>query len=293
MPPRAKTPRTSTPVENLGQLSWDDLGVIEALDRLGSPGRAARELGVSVSKVYRRVAELERALGAPCVERGVAGKLTETGRSMAQIARQTAASLAMVRQALRLGTEQLAGEVSLTTVEGFIPLIAPALAALSARAPQLSIALDVGFHGPSLRRREVDVALAVMHDPPEGLWGRRVMTIRYGVFGTPALRAAASPPWIVLGRPLLTTPQAAWERIHARPVALRCATLSTQIAFAKAGVGLCVVPTRLAALHPELSPLDGYDLSSLDRPAWLLTHPDLRDTPRVRAVLDTLLAALA
>ena len=33
-------------------------------------------------------------------------------------------------------------------------------------------------------------------------------------------------------------------------------------------------------------------LVHLERPAWLLTHPDLRDVPRVRVVMDALGAAL-
>ncbi len=274
--------------------SWDDLRVLEALDRLGTTGRAARELGVSVSKVYRRIALLEEAVGSPCVQRGAgAGKLTETGRALAAIARQTASSVTAVKQGLRLAARDLDGEVSLTTVEGFIPLIAPALASLSERAPKLRVSLDIGFQGPSVRKREVDVSLAVVPKPPQGLWGKRVMTIRYAAFGTQRAIDTSPRRWIVLGRPLLSTPQAIWERAHAKPIVLRASSFTTRLQLARESAGIAILPRRVAALHGELLELEEHRLDALDRPAWLLTHPDLRDVPRVRAVLDALATALA
>ncbi len=273
--------------------SWDDLRVIEALDRLGATGRVARELDVSVSKVYRRIARLEAAIGAACVERGAgAGRLNDTGRALAAIARQTETSVAAVTQGLRLASADLDGEVSLTTVEGFVPLVAPALAALAERAPKLRVSLEIGFQGPSVRRREVDIALAVVPKPPEGLWGKRLMTIRYGVFGTARAIDASPRRWIVLGKPLLSTPQAAWEKSHAEPVALRTASFSTKLTFIRSGTGIGILPRPIAALHPELREVEGQRLDALDRPAWLLTHPDLRRVPRVRAVFDALASAI-
>jgi DNA-binding transcriptional LysR family regulator len=267
--------------------------VLEALDRLGTTGRAARELGVSVSKVYRRIAQLEAAVGSPCVHRGAgAGKLTETGRALATIARQTASSVTAVKQGLRLAARDLDGEVSLTTVEGFVPLIAPALASLSERAPKLRVSLDIGFQGPSVRKREVDIALAVVPKPPQGLWGKRVMTIRYAAFGTQRAIDTAPRRWIVLDRPLLSTPQALWEKAHAKPIVMRSSSFSTRLDLARSGTGIAILPRRVAALHGELVELDEHQFDSLDRTAWLLTHTDLREVPRVRAVLDALASAL-
>lgn len=269
--------------------SWDDLRVIEALERLGTAGRVARELGVSVSKVYRRIARLEETVGAPCIERGAgAGRLTDTGRALAAIGRQTQASIAGVTQRLRLAAADLDGEVRLTTVEGFIPLIAPTVQRLLDQNRRLRIDVEVGDRGPSVRRREVDLALTVI-EPPEGLWGKRLFTITYGVYGTAGAVAVDPPRWIVLG-PTSTTPQATWERANATPVVLRTNSLATTLRFVLAGLGVAILPRRLADLHPELveAPAWGTALEPLDRPAWIVTHPDLRDVPHVRAVMDAL-----
>lgn len=268
--------------------------MLEAFDRLGSAGRAARELDISVSKVYRRLAALEQTLGFACLIRGAGvARLNETGVALAAVARKTSASIEAVRQEVRLAQDQLDGEVSLTTVEGFVPLVAPPLAALAQRWPRLRISLDVSFQGPSVRKREVDLALAVLSTPPEGLWGKKVLTIRYGVYGTRAAIAQEPRRWVVFGRPLHTQPQAAWERAHAKPVVLSTASIAAKIAFLQAGVGVGILPKRVAALHPDLLELPHERLSELERPAWLLTHPDLREVPRVRAVFDALKSSLA
>jgi len=49
---------------------WDDLRYLEALTRHGSATAAAREIGVAVSTVYRRLGALEESLGGPVVVKG-------------------------------------------------------------------------------------------------------------------------------------------------------------------------------------------------------------------------------
>ncbi len=50
-------------------LSWDDLRSLEAPERTVKPGQAARELGISLSMLYRRIAELEQSVGRLCLKR--------------------------------------------------------------------------------------------------------------------------------------------------------------------------------------------------------------------------------
>lgn len=270
--------------------SWDDIQFLEALDRLGTPGRVARELGVSASTVYRRIGQLEETIGARCLVHGT-GRLTDIGLALAAVGRQTAASLAQVSQQVRFAEQDIDGEVSLTTVEGFIPLIAGPLADVLERFPRLRVSLHVLDQGPSVRRREVDVALAVIPSPPQGLWGRRLFAIRYGAFGTAHAVARAPRRWIVGER---TAAHAEWEKEHAVPVVARTSSLATMIALARHGAGVAIMPKRLAALEPSLvEAIDlGPSLEALDRPAWLLTHPDLQEAPRVRLLMEALIQAL-
>ncbi len=272
-------------------MSWDDVRYLEALERLGSLGRVARELRVSVSTVYRRIAIVERAVGARCVMQGTA-ELTPAGKHLASVGKQMATAMAAVEQTVRHARETVDGAVSLTTVEGFVPLLAEPLATLSARHPNLRVRLVIADQGPSVRKQEVDIALAVIAKPPAGLWGRRLFAIRYGAFGTAQAARAKSPRWLLADR---TPEHAEWEtRQGAEPI-LRTNSLLAALALAREGVGLAVLPKRLAALYPDLVEVPRFapSLEMLDRPAWLLTHPDLRTVGRVRATMDAVIRAFA
>jgi DNA-binding transcriptional LysR family regulator len=54
-----------------------------------------------------------------------------------------------------------------------------------------------------------------------------------------------------------------------------------------AGLGLAVLPCFVADTLPALQRV-GEPLPELDTQAWLLTHADLRDTVRIRVVMDAL-----
>jgi DNA-binding transcriptional LysR family regulator len=52
-----------------------------------------------------------------------------------------------------------------------------------------------------------------------------------------------------------------------------------------AGLGLGVLPTRAARLWPQLRPLSPVIARGT---GWIVVHPDLRQLPRIRVVIDML-----
>jgi len=270
---------------------WDDLRCLEALARTGNAAAAGRELEVATSTIYRRIDALEEALGAPVLLRGAPTlTLTSEGERLVSTARRTRQELDAVRQTS--APDVVEGRVRLTTVEGFLPLLVAPLAKLAAAHPDLEVELHLGDSGPSVRRREADVALAVMANPPEGLVGRRLLRIGYGVFGTPEALARRPRRWVVLGPPLTHTPEAAWEREHATNVAVATGSRNAFLALLGRGVGVGLLPRPMS--HEGL--VEDHDLrdacAHLHRDAWTLVHPESKDVARVRAVLDVLVAAL-
>ncbi|MDQ3037269.1 MAG: substrate-binding domain-containing protein, partial [Myxococcota bacterium] len=200
-----------------------------------------------------------------------------------------------VAGAARASETQMSGEVSLTTVEGFLPYLVGPIATLTAKHPGLRIALHLADTGPSVRNREVDVAIGVMPRPPAGCWGRRALRIRYGVFGTKeALARRPGPRWIVTGATLRHTPEAEWERTHAHDVAAS-GSRTAMIALLRRGVGIALVPRVMALPHPELAEAKAHraSIGHLERVAWVLAHPDARKSPRVVALMKALTKELA
>lgn len=271
---------------NVTTPSWDDLRYLEALARSGDVAAAARELEVSASTVYRRIAALEASTGTRCLARSTGTtELTEAGRAFADAGRRMREALERTAGDVRRRDESLAGTVSLTTVEGMAPLLAEPLRALRATHPEIRVDLVLSDRGPSVRRREVDVAISIVKRPPAECWGRRLFRFDYAVFGT-AAALAAEPSWVVLGEANASTPEAKWERQHATTIAVATVNRGAFLALVRGGVGLGLLPRPLAKLYPELveDTTRREGLRALDRVAWVLTHEAHRKSPRIAAV---------
>jgi len=81
------------------------------------------------------------------------------------------------------------------------------------------------------------------------------------------------------------------ERLgHTGPIALSLRSYGTFFAAVRAGVGVGVLPTMLGEHEPGLVCVE----ADVPMPfsLWILTHPDLRTSPRVRAVMDGMYAYL-
>lgn len=276
--------------------SLDDLRYLEAFERLGSATAAGRDLGVAASTVYRRIAALEQAVGFVCLER--TRGITAAGRELAALARSTGASLAGIARRARDRREEVRGTITVTTIDGFGPLLVAPIAALAAAFPLLRVDVHISDAGLSVRKGQAEIGLGLLANPPNTLVGRKLFPVQFGVFGTRAL--AAEPEharWLVLGAPLHTTWLGQWEREHVPRDRIAFATPSRRLLvdLTAAGVGLNLMPARLAAEHPELVELKQFRAATaaLTRPAWILTHPDLRKDARVSAVMKTLARHLA
>ncbi len=275
--------------------SWDDLRHLESLERLGSASAASRELGVAPSTIYRRVASLEQTLGVVCYSprEGVTG----VGRELAELARRTRTSLSRIRRHALDAHDAIEGRLTLTTIDGFVPVLVDALATIARTYPKLELVLDVSDTGLSVRRGEADITLTAVEHPPRQLVGRKLFTADFGVYGTEDLAAEHEhAPWVVLGPPLHNSSVARWERAMTRERRVAVATSSrlTLNRLIAAGVGIGAIPRVMATSLPGLVEIDAYRHRARDvtLPAWLLTHEDLRGQAAVKAVMQTLVEAM-
>jgi molybdate transport repressor ModE-like protein len=278
-------------------ISWDDLRHLEAIHRTGSVGHAARELRVSASTVYRRIAVLEAALGHACIVRGLEpAVLTDAGRALARVGETMRRSLAVATGAVRARETEISGEVSVTTVEGLAPFLVAPIAALTEKHPALRVVVHLADSGPSVRLREVDVSVGIMPRPPVGCVGRRVLRIPYGVFG-PKDQAQRwpGPRWVVRGSRLRHSPEAEWEAKHASEIAAASSLFTGLVELCVGGIGVGLMPRMIAARYPSLIELPKYRerTASLERTAWVLVHPEQKKTPRVAALVSALVEGFA
>ena len=76
-----------------------------------------------------------------------------------------------------------------------------------------------------------------------------------------------------------------------RPLALRTNDVVGLFAAVRAGIGVAVLSNYMAELAPELVCIEAGD-ELLRREFWMVVHTDVRRSPGVRAVMDTIVEIL-
>ncbi|SMH61600.1 LysR family transcriptional regulator [Azospirillum agricola] len=269
-------------------LSWDDVRIFLELARTGSLSAAARVLRISHATVGRRVAALEADLGRTLVERRADGyALTVEGEAVFRLADgMDERALAILRRGGR--EEGLTGTVRLTATQALTDrFLVPRLGPFRARHPGIDLEVTVDNRTLSLARREADLAIRMARPEHGDLVARRLSTVAYGLF------AIAGAPDALIGydEALADLPEAVWLARHAggRRVAFRSNSVQAQLAAARAGFGAALLPVWLAAGETDLQPVAMAGLP-LTRELWLVLHRDMKEVPRVRAVIDHLVA---
>ena len=272
-------------------LDWEDLRVFVALARAGSLSAAARDLRVSHATVGRRVADLEAVVGAVLFDRRAAGyALTAEGQAVLDLAAgMDERAQSILRRAGRDGG--LTGTVRLTATEIVGErFLVPRLAAFRHAHPGIDLEVMTDHRTLSLARREADVAIRLARPEAGELVTRRLASIAYGLY------AAADATDAVIGYDdsLAHVPEMRWLARHAAGcrVAFRSNSLAAQLSAARAGFGRALLPRWLAEAEPGLVPV-APPAPLPEREAWLVVHRDLKDVPRVHALIDHVVAVFA
>ncbi|MFG1318219.1 LysR family transcriptional regulator [Xanthobacter autotrophicus] len=283
-------------------MDWDDLRIFLQLARTGRMAGAGRALGLDDTTVGRRVARLEKEVGAPLVARaGRRTVITEQGQKLAQAAEEMESIV--LRKIVGLGEAgmQVAGRVRIGAPEGLgVGYLASRLAALSAENPKLETELVALPRAYSLASREVDIAITLdrpiagqlsvkkLTDYTLELYGTQAYFDRKGRPGTAAeLQGhvfAGYIPELLFTRALdFSTLEAG---VEVTPV-IRSTSVIAQVNAVVSGAALGVLPAFLAAAHPELQVLLDR-VFRLTRSYWVSVHDDLKHLNRVRAVLEAI-----
>ncbi|MEM9388300.1 MAG: LysR family transcriptional regulator [Pseudomonadota bacterium] len=282
-------------------MNWNDIPIALAIAKRGSLSGAADALGKNHSTVFRRLNALEQALGVRLFDRLPSGYLpTAAGSELLANAERAADAVDDLARAAQGRDERPAGDVRLTTNANLAAdHVAPVLAELSITHPDLRVEVIVSDSEYDLTRREADLALRATRSPPEHLVGRKVTDYQWYLagsedylrrWGEPHLEEdLANHRYVGPAPALAALPALRWltERTGRHQMTATANAFTTMAALASAGLGLAVLPSDQVA--PELRrvlriPLRASDAGSL----WILSHPDLREVTRIRAVANAL-----
>lgn len=272
-----------------------------ALARTGSVRAAGGVLGVSHSTVARRVEALEMRLSVRLFDRHRDGYLlTDAGHAMVAGAERVEQEMAALERGLVGQDARLEGAVRVTCTDPFIAkLLLPALTALCETHPGMELSLDADDKYLDLSKREADVAVrALMRNalPPEHLMGRRVAPITLCNYVArnqrERERALHNARWLGSDLRKVLDQIVASSSYPQAPVWGSFDPMAVMVEAARAGLGMVMLPTYVGDGDPELARLAQPDLRHV-ADFWLLSHPDLRDNARVKAVRECIAAALS
>jgi molybdate transport repressor ModE-like protein len=276
------------------QLNWDDLRFFVALARLGSLSAAARQLRVNHATVARRLAAVEAHLGRILFERRPDGYvLTQAGRQVLQASEQMEQAAAAL-QLEALDATGPRGSVRLTTIRSFADgFLVARLGGLAELYPGIDLQVIAESRNLSVDRREVDLALRFGRPQSGGFLARQVAVVDYRFYATATVQADPKARLIGFDEASSNLPEVQMLQRAARDRAIifRSNSQIAQAAAAAAGIGIALLPCFLARPLATLRPID-LGIGSLQRDVWLLIHKDQRQLPRIKAVVDYLIADL-
>jgi len=280
---------------------WNDLTYFLAVARHGSTIAAGKALGLSQSTVHRRLSELERRLGHKLVTRHTTGyRLTAFGEALLPYAEHVEAAIKALERHVGDAAHDVAGIIRVTCPEPIVYRMTALIDRFHAKHPTLRVEFVTSDRYLDLSKGEADVAFR-SGDTDDELVGRKIADSVWAVYasrgyverhGQPERIEDLSRHALVCFDESLSQHRASKWLAEVAPgatIAARNNSVLGLVYAVKAGVGVGPLPTAVGDDQQDLVRVLG-PIPELARSWRLLTHPDLRRTPRVAAFFDFIIA---
>jgi DNA-binding transcriptional LysR family regulator len=273
--------------------NWTDLSYLVALARAGRLNLASERLKVDATTISRRIATLERALGARLFEREKGlFSLTAAGQKVALRAERIEFEIDEIKREVAGVDAEVSGLVRVTAPPWMVShVLLPSLTKLQEKHNALTLELIAEARNVDVARRDADIAVRMSRPVKEQrAVARRLTTLDFAVYG-PAGADARRLRWISFESSMAGLPQSAWIADAMRSErAVQPALLVNDSAIAlhaiAAGIGKSILPCILGDRAVGVVRLSGRPI--LSRDVWLMTHPELNKLSRIRVVHDWL-----
>jgi len=282
-------------------LEWNDLTVILAICRAGSLSGAARILGHNHSTVFRKINGIEEKTGVRFFERLPDGySMTDAGETAMHYAERIESEVHALGREVLGQDMRLQGKIRVTAPEGMTVQIAPKLLSEFNRLnPEVSIEIVGGSSALDLSRREADIAIRATSKPPDTSLGRKISNFRFAIYSTPGyLQHKKDVPlqkhdWsLIQGTVDWLVPLIWKKKTHGERRTIFSSSLAMSVLNAAAeGMGCTMMPCYLGDADNRLVRVTD-PIEPLTLEFWILTHPDLRHTARVKTLMAYLYESL-
>lgn len=271
----------------------------------GSMSEAARRLGSPKSVVSERLQQLERRLGIALLVRGRKMGITDPGQVFYAHCVRILAQVCEAEDAVLDAQASMRGQLRVAApMAASVRYLGPMLARFAARYPDLRMEIDLSDRYVNMHDENYDVAIRMGNLQDSTLVARPITVNRHLVCASPAYLAARGMPrdpadlsehdGLLYGN---REPQGTWQlmvkgKLDSFRIRSRLCTDSGHqlLEAAKAGLGLAILPTFLAAdaiaagelqiVLPACSPSGGA-VSAIYRQSH-------RASPKIRTLVDFL-----
>ena len=285
-------------MQNANMIDWNDIPYFIAVAESGSLASAASKLSVNHSTVYRRINALEEKLGVNLFDRNHDGySLTSPGEYVLEHAHNAENSIHRFGRAVAGSGYKLSGRILVTAPSSSLisTILAPCVAQFHAKQPDVQIDLNVTDGTLDLAKREADVALRAIRNPPEQLIGRKVCDIEWYLFASKRyLKKYGHPDSMddlfqhkLIGANGLFgyVDSYKWfnQKYPDKNFAFKASDLKTISSLAMQSLGIVMLPSDY--IDHTLEKLFKVD-PGFNEELWMLIHPDLQRVERIRVFCD-------
>ena len=285
--------------------NWEWYRSFVAVLETGSLSAAGRAMGMTQPTVGRHIDSLEAALQLKLFTRSFDGFApTDAALELKPYAASLASTAAALRRVASSHGDGVRGTVRLTASEVVgVEVLPPILTALRRRHPELVIELVLSNRVDDLLRREADIAVRMVRPAQDALVAQRVGGVELGFHaherylaehGTPRTMAQLQRHALIgfdTETAFIRQVQARYPALTRGALALRTDSDVANLAALRAGYGIGICHTTLAARDPSLRRVLRKDFAPvLD--TWIAMHEDLRDSARCAVTFAALAAGL-
>ncbi len=282
-------------------IDWNDLHYFHIMSETGSLSAAAKKLKVSQPTLSRRLTALEEQAGNILFLRTRNGlELTQAGEALIDHAAHMQHDAYAIERLITGQSPDLDGEVVISAIESIgARWLIPQLAPFQKKYPKICLDVRVENAVTDLMKHEADIAIRMFRPSQGDLIARKMVPMRFGLYahkdylaarGTPkSLEDIANHDVIMPSRDLIDSlgKEHFINAVNMGHIVVRSNNMTALAGAVSIGMGIGVNSCLLARQNPDLVRIMP-EMVLFETEVWLVTHPDLRRSARIRATFDFL-----
>lgn len=282
-------------------MNWDDIKVFLAITSTGGLKKAARLLQMHHSSCSRRINALEKELGLQLFDRLPSGyTLTRGGEELLLSAEEIQTQFNNIERDIQGKDLRIEGKLCLSLPNGFATqLLMPDLHQFMELYPGIQLEINMSYTNRDLARREADVAIRHVNNPPDSLAGKRVAQNHWSAYASTQylqshdiINEPESCHWLAWGDSSNHLNWAMKDKYPTIPVRGSMFSEVLQLCGIQQHLGIASLPCYLADNVPGLERIPGATVVAREW-IWVLAHKDMVKNARVRVLINFLAASFS